>query len=151
MAELKKEDAAWKVIEEHPVEIITNTSATTPVPSVNSTQSQKAQITAEDSTPHWSSDSQPYNESFEQTASDGVDETKTEFVALSAPSHLGQHMHQASLDKNGLWGVAMDPMAIRTFQVDFSAADTKIAPTTKKSLASVRKLSKVSVNLVHKK
>jgi len=42
LLELKKEDAAWKVIEAHPVGVITNTSATTPVPSVNSTQNAKA-------------------------------------------------------------------------------------------------------------
>jgi hypothetical protein len=42
-------------------------------------------------------------------------------------------------------------MAIRTFQIDFSAADTKIAPTTKQSLATVKKLNKVTANLVHKK
>lgn len=156
LLELKKEDAAWKVIEAHPVGVITNTSATTPVPSVNSTQNAKAQITPEETTPHWSAEVHPEKESLEQTASEAGDEVKTEFVEitegdLSAPSHLGQAKYKSSMDKNGLWGVALDPMAIRTFQVDFSAADTTIAPTTKKSLASVRKLNKVSVNLVHKK
>jgi hypothetical protein len=42
LVEQKKEDEAWKLIEEHPVEVITNTSQTTPVPSVNSTQNLKA-------------------------------------------------------------------------------------------------------------
>ena len=80
-----------------------------------------------------------------------MDDVKTEFVDLSSPNHLGQHMHKVSQDKNGLWGVALDPMAIRTFLVDFSGSEVAIAPTTKKSLASVRKLNKVSASLVHKK
>ena len=51
----------------------------------------------------------------QETAERDVEDEANAEGDLPAPSHLGQAKYKSSMDKNGLSGVALDPVAIRTF------------------------------------